>query len=142
VNDKIERIVGASFSFGGVLSLYLYLKLTGKIPGPEWWILNDLDYYLVKIFYLLKFAVPAIILFALPIIFLKKFRERKELLLQEQLRDEREHERYRIEQQRKEEIILARFRWIEAELEKINNDLGQINRSPVEVTESVLQDFL
>ena len=142
MNDKIERIVGASFSLGGTLSLYLYLKLTGKIPGRGWWIVNDIDYYLVKAFHILKFVVPIFIFAALVIMYFKNFRLRKEYLRQEQLLKERQYENYLQEQRRKEEDILARFRNIEAELKKLNNDLLQMNRSPSEVTESVLQDFL
>ena len=74
--------------------------------------------------------------------YFKNFRLRKEYLRQEQLLKERQYENYLQEQRRKEEDILARFRNIEAELKKLNNDLLQMNRSPSEVTESVLQDFL
>jgi hypothetical protein len=142
MSEKIERIVGASFGFGGAFSLYLYLKLSGKIPGPGWWIINAIDYYLVKAFHILKIILPIFIIAALVIMYLKKVRDRKEYLWQEQRREEKAHEMYLQEQPRKEEIIFARLGNIENAVKRIDDELLLLNRSSSEVTESVLEDFL
>jgi hypothetical protein len=139
MNDKIERIVGASFSFGGTLTLYLYLKLTGNFPGPGWGIINEIDYYMVKAFHILKIGIPVLIFVTFVFMYFKKYRERKEDERQEK---ERQHEIYLHEERKKEEGILARFKSIEAKLQKLNDEFLQMNRSSTDITESVLQDFL
>jgi hypothetical protein len=103
MNDKIERIVGASFSFGGTLTLYLYLKLTGKFPGPGWGILNEVDYYIVKAFHILKIGVPVLILVTFVFMYFKKYRERKEDERQEK---ERQHEIYLMKSEKKKKGFL------------------------------------
>lgn len=142
MSDKIERIVGASFSFGCAFSLYLYLKLSGKIPGPGWWIINDIDYYLVKAFHILKIVLPILIIPALVIMYFKKLKDRKDYLWQEQMREEKAHEMYLQEQRRKEEIIFARLENIENAIKRIDDELLLLSRSSSEITESVLEDFL
>jgi hypothetical protein len=142
VSNKIERIVGASFSFGVAFSLYLYLKLSEKLPGPGWWIINDIDYYLVKAFHILKIILPIFIFAALVIMYFKKLRDRREDLWQEQLREEKSHEIYLQGQRRKEEIIFARLGNIETCIKRLENELLLLNRNSSEVYESVLEDFL
>ena len=139
MNDKIERIVGASFSFGAIFTLYLYLKITGQIPGPGWGILNLIDSYMVKAFHILKIGVPVLILVTFVYLYIKKLRERQENERQEK---ERQYEIYHHEERKKEEGILARFQSIEAKLQKLNDEFHQMNRSSTDITESVLQDFL
>jgi hypothetical protein len=139
MNDKTDRIVGASFSFGGTLTLYLYLKLTGNFPGPGWGILNEIDFYMVKAFHILKIGVPAFILVTFIFMYTKKLRERQENERQEK---ERQYEIYLKEERKKEEGILVRFQSIEAKVQELNDKLIQMNRSSTDITESVLQDFL
>jgi hypothetical protein len=139
MNHKIERIVGASFSFGAIFTLYLYLKITEQIPGPGWGILNLIDSCMVKAFHILKIGVPVLILVTFVYLYIKKLRERQENERQEK---ERQYEIYHHEERKKEEGILARFQSIEAKLQKLNDEFHQMNRSKTDFTESVLQDFL
>ena len=54
-----ERVSGVAICIASILILYLYLKLTGQVPGPGWWIWNGIDYLMMKLFKILLFVIPS-----------------------------------------------------------------------------------
>jgi uncharacterized membrane protein YcgQ (UPF0703/DUF1980 family) len=52
-----ERLLGGLTSLGFIFIMYLYLKLSGQVPGEGWWIWNGIDYVMVRLFYFALIAV-------------------------------------------------------------------------------------
>jgi len=128
MNDKIERIVGASFSFGAIFTLYLYLKITGQIPGPGWGILNVIDFYMVKAFHILKIGVPLLILVTFVYLYIKKIRERQENERQEK---ERQYEIYHQKNEKKKKGFLPAFKGLKRSFKNLMMSCAKSTEAPL-----------
>lgn len=77
-----ERVTGVAICFASIFILYLYLKLTGQVPGPGWWIWNGIDYLMMKLFKILLYFIPTALVVYLCDWYIKKIiRKRTQQIL-------------------------------------------------------------
>ena len=119
-----ERVSGVAICIASILILYLYLKLTGQVPGPGWWIWNGIDYLMMKLFKILLFVIPSALIVQFCDWYIKKIIRKRTQQILGKIKAHQEDIKYLLEQ--KENSIVSKVKSIESDYKKIAHEINDL----------------
>jgi hypothetical protein len=119
-----ERVSGVAICIASILILYLYLKLTGQVPGPGWWIWNGIDYLMMKLFKILLFVIPSALIVYFCDWYIKKIIRKRTQQILGKIKAHQEDIKYLLEQ--KENSIVSKVKSIESDYKKIAHEINDL----------------
>lgn len=119
-----ERVSGVAICFASIFILYLYLKLTGQVPGPGWWIWNGIDYLMMKLFKILLYVIPSALIVYLCDWYIKKIIRKRTQQILGIIKANQEDIKYLLKQ--KENSISSKVQSLERDYKKISQEINNL----------------